>query len=423
MIAIIGGGAAGMFAALCILTQNPCAKVMVIEKMDRVGKKLLATGNGCCNFTNINMREKNFHGSDTKAAWNIIENFPPLNVIRFFESIGIFSVTEDNGRVYPYSYQAQAVLDCLRFKLASLGARIVTGTAIKRIKKEGGHFYLQPDSGNEIKCEKVVIACGGASYKSLGSNGSGFELLKTLGHTITKLSPALTQLKTETEHIKSLEGIKLNAVLRVYGTPECNNIFEGEEELFCEQGDLLFANYGISGPPALAASALLHENEGRCLTARLDFMPEYTEREVTGILHERIKLLKDTVMEDFFTGMLNKRLGLVILKRAGAGKLSQKSSVLEENAVNAEKLAGLIKNFSLKVTGTKGFENSQVTAGGALLSEFNGKTLESKIIKGLYAAGEVLDVYGDCGGYNLHWAFASSYAAALALCAGEQKGK
>jgi predicted Rossmann fold flavoprotein len=313
-----------------------------------------------------------------------------------------------------------------------LGARISTGTEVSRIKKENGGFYLDLGNGGGFRCEAVVIACGGSSYKSLGSNGSGFELLKKMGHTITKLSPALTQLKTETEHIKSLEGIKLTAALRVYGGAnrplKGENSFENEEELFCEQGDLLFTNYGISGPAALSASALLHENEA-LLTACLDFMPDYSKHEVTDILRKRIKLLKDTAIEDFFTGMLNKRLGLVILKRAGAGKLSQKSSVLEGNGAsgdigaNAEKLAGLIKNFSLKITGTKGFENSQVTAGGALLSEFNGNTLESKKVKGLYAAGEVLDVYGDCGGYNLHWAFASSYAVGKALCGNKETAK
>lgn len=407
MTVIVGGGASGMVAALFVKKLSPKAKVKVFERMDRVGKKLLATGNGCCNFTNINMKSENFHSLDINIAWSIIKSFPPESVMEFFKAMGILNSIGEEGRVYPYSYQASAVLDCLRHTLTENGIEIITGVEITRIEKRNGIFNLLGKDNQSHTAKQVIITCGGASYKSLGSNGSGFELLKAMGHTITKLSPALTQLKTETNKIKGLDGIKVTARLSVIRSGKNDG-----DILFSQTGDVLFTSYGLSGPPALSASSLLHEYTGISLTASLDFMPDYDITKITEILRERAKTLSQLPMEDFFTGMLNKRLGMLIIKLSGIEKLSQKAESLTD--AHIKRLAQSIKDYKIKITGTKGFETAQVTAGGAVLSEFNPVTLESKIVKGLYAAGEVLDVYGDCGGYNLHWAWASGRSAGIA---------
>lgn len=411
MTVIIGGGASGMFAALCAVKKNPEVKIKIIERMDRVGKKLLATGNGCCNFTNLNLSESSFHSHDIETAWSIAKSFPPESVIEFFKGLGVLSAADNDGRVYPYSYQASAVLDCIRFTLNKYGVEVITDMQISRLDKKRGAFVITSVDKKSLTVQKVIVASGGMSYKSLGSDGSGFELLRQMGHTITKTSPALTQLITEAGKTKSLDGIKLTARLGV-SIGGMSQKGDGKV-IFSQYGDVLFTSYGISGPPALAASSLLHEYGGESLTAHLDFMPDYSEREITGLLYERKDALKHLPMEDFFTGMLNKRVGMLISKLSGIEKFSQKADSL--NGEQIRSLVARIKDFRINITGTKGFETSQVTAGGALLSEFNPATLESKKHKGLYAVGEVLDVYGDCGGYNLHWAWASGRCAGLSL--------
>ncbi len=255
-------------------------------------------------------------------------------------------------------------------------------------------FRLTDNANEDWFCDKLIVAAGGCASPSLGSNGSGFKLLEGLGHHITKLAPALVQLKTPTDEVKSLQGIKIEGTLTV---------FSRYEVLGSDSGEILFTDYGISGPPVFQLSTLAARFDN--LTASIDFMSQYSQRNVYDILEGRAKALSHLKMENYFTGLLNKRLGNIIARRAGIEKLSYPVSSL--NKEQLWKMAALIKDLRLEIIGTKGFANAQVTAGGVLTDEFSPYTMQSKLCKGLYCAGEIYDIFGDCGGYNLQWAWSS----------------
>jgi predicted Rossmann fold flavoprotein len=393
-IAIIGGGAAGMVAAIEAAHTNPQLNITIYERMDRVGKKLLATGNGRCNYTNMGACVDNYYGRTPEFVLNAFNEYTVDDTINFFNSLGIFPREEERGKLYPFSGQASAVLDALRNELERLGITVVRAD-IKSVRKTKKGFKLS-DNGNDFFCDRLIMAAGGCASPSLGSNGSGFTLLEGLGHHITALAPALVQLKTPTDEIKALQGIKLEGTLTVISR-------ERDEVLGSDSGEILFTDYGISGPPVFQLSTLAARYNR--LTASIDFMSEYPQHAVYDILEGRARALSHLTMENYFVGLLNKRLGNIIARRAGIEKLSFPVSKL--NKALLWNITALIKDFRLEITGTKGFANAQVTAGGVLTSEFSPYTMESKICKGLYCAGEIYDIFGDCGGYNLQWAWSS----------------
>ncbi|MGN0182457.1 MAG: NAD(P)/FAD-dependent oxidoreductase [Candidatus Ornithomonoglobus sp.] len=390
-IGIIGGGASGLAAAIAAKSERN--EVIIFEREKRVGKKILATGNGRCNMTNSGAAYENYHGTDPSFVRGAIKRYWVKETLDFFSSLGILWKEEERGKIYPYSDTASAVLDVLRRKTDELGVKTICGFDVKSARKTKNEFEIVPYNGDKYTCDRLIIAAGGKASPNLGSNGSGFELLSRFGHRITKLSPSLVQIKTETEVVKKLKGIKLNAKLTI-----------GKHS---EEGELLFTDYGLSGPPVFSLSAYIEGEK----TAAADIMPEYSYGDVISMLYERCAYLYNVPLEEFFTGMLNKRVGQALLKSVGIAPLSRLAATLSEEEI--KKIASAIKAWEFKITGTMSWNNAQVTRGGALTAEFDPVTMESKLIKGLYACGEVLDIDGDCGGYNLQWAWSSGHLAGI----------
>jgi hypothetical protein len=396
-IAIIGGGAAGMVAAIEAAYTAPQLNITIYERMDRVGKKLLATGNGRCNYSNLNASQVNYYGKAPEFVLNALTEYTVDDTLNFFNRLGIFPKEEENGKLYPFSGQASAVLDALRNELVRLNINIVNADIIGINKTKKG-FKLSDKSNNIYYCDRLVVAAGGCASPSLGSNGSGYKLLEQLGHHITQLKPALVQLKTPTDEVKSLQGIKIEGTLTILSKTK-----NGDEVLGSDSGEILFTDYGISGPPVFQLSTLTARYDK--LVASIDFMSEYPQHNIYDILLGRKDALSHLTMESYFTGLLNKRLGNIIARRAGIEKLSYPVAKLTKK--HLWKMTALIKDLRLDIIGTKGFANAQVTAGGVYTNEFSPYTMESKLCKGLYCAGEIYDIFGDCGGYNLQWAWSS----------------
>ena len=373
-IAIIGGGASGIMAAIFAAR---CGKnVCILEKNPRIGKKILATGNGRCNFTNINAKAEDYNSEFVTSG---LACFPPSEVISFFEELGLLSKTEAEGRVYPLSGQATAVLDVLRLELSRLSVKIMTEFDVQKIEKSDNGFKILTKD-QKIEAEKVILATGGMASPKSGSDGKGYELLKAFGHHTTKLVPSLVQLKTE----KSVGGV------RAYGKVTTAS---GR----CDTGEIQFNNYGISGIPVFGLAKYVKKGE----PVFLDLLPDYTEDEVIKILKNKPK----QTMETYLIGILNKALGQLLLKECGISPLSKMSDTLKDDEII--KIAKKMKSWRFDVTGTMPWDNAQVTAGGIEISEIDPETMESKLCKNLYITGEVIDIDGPCGGYNLQWAWAS----------------
>lgn len=395
-IAVIGGGASGLMAA--ITAKKSGKEVIILERKDRILKKVLITGNGRCNITNVNANISNYFGKNISSVENILNRFTPHDTMDFFNELGIVCNEENRGKVYPLSGQASSVVDALRFEAEKLGIKIETEFYVRKIEKDGFKFKIYSEDKKKIEAGRVILAAGGQSYPELGSNGSGFELAKELGHSVTKLSPSIVQLKTEKYQVKGLQGIKTDVAVTAYGD---------NKKICTYDGELLFTDYGISGNVVFNISFVmpLYKN----VEFEIDFMEKFDYNELYEILKERKRILSHLTMENYFNGMINKKLGQFLSKVSGIEKLSK--PVKDLNDSDIRKLCTVLKKYRVKILETTGFKNAQVTAGGVSLDEVNTETLESKIVKGLYFSGEVLDVYGECGGFNLQWAWASGHIA------------
>ncbi len=390
-VAVIGGGASGLVAAISAASKG--ARVTIYESGARVGKKILSTGNGRCNMTNMNASAEHYHGADVGFVRGAREKFWVGDTLGFFLSLGVMTKTEPDGRVYPYSDKASSVLDALRLKLDALGVRTVTSYEVKSVKRKNNRFIIIPYRGESETADAVIVATGGRAAPDLGSKGGGYDILKGFGHTITDTRPSLVQIKTETETVKKLKGIKITAEASIDGASE--------------YGEILFTDYGLSGIAIFSLTAYL----GKQKTVSLDVMSGTSREELTAMLTERARLMSDVPLESYFTGMLDKRVGQALLKTAGITPLSRPSRTITK--AETERLAAVMKKWEFKIEGTMSWNNAQTTKGGALTSEFDKNTMESKIVSGLYASGEVLDIDGDCGGYNLQWAWSSGYIAGM----------
>ena len=395
-IAVIGGGASGLMAA--ITAKKSGKEVVILERKDRILKKVLITGNGRCNITNVNADISNYFGKNISSVENILNKFTPQDTMDFFNGLGIVCNEENRGKVYPLSGQASSVVDALRFEAEKLGIKIETEFYVRKIEKDGFKFKIYSEDRKKIEAGRVILAAGGQSYPELGSNGSGFELAKELGHSVTKLSPSIVQLKTEKNQVKGLQGIKTDVAVTAYGD---------NKKICTYDGELLFTDYGISGNVVFNISFVmpLYKN----VEFEIDFMEKFDYNELYEMLKERKKIMSHLTMENYFNGMINKKLGQFLSKVSGIEKLSKPVKDLSDSDIR--KLCTVLKKYRVKILETTGFKNAQVTAGGVSLDEVNTETLESKIVKGLYFSGEVLDVYGECGGFNLQWAWASGYIA------------
>ena len=392
---IIGGGAAGLALAVMLKTDRPDIAVTVLERADRVGKKLATTGNGRCNITNTDLNPERYHG-DCDFAADVLSQFGFNRQKEFFESLGVLFCTEDGGKVYPRSLQATSVVDALRFKADELGVVTMLNTVVQEVKREAQGFTVVC-ADKTLKAKTVVVAVGGQAGGKLGSV-DGYSILKSMGHKIEKVFPSVVQLKTVTDVVRQLKGIKVDALVTA----------RSDLGYRTEFGEVLFCDYGLSGPAILQVSRLA---EGGNMTVSLDLVPDMSEDDVKQEILRRCEAFSNRNAGDMLTGFLHRRLGQVVLKCSGVDLNSSCGDTPEKTIL---RIAKMLKAFSFKVLGTMGFENAQVTAGGAQCAQFF-PTCMSKKAKGLFAVGEVLNVDGDCGGFNLAFAWSSAFAAKIGI--------
>ena len=398
-VIIIGGGAAGIFCALSVIENSKEAvNVTILERLERIGKKILATGNGKCNFTNKNLVPKKYN--NPKFVTPTLSTYGYKEIIKYFESIGLLSKEISEGRMYPYTESATTVLEVLRMHLDRLGVNIKTSYEVNKIVQRNGKYlvYNKNQKNYFLECDYLVFACGGASAPTLGSNGSGYSLLKPFKIKVTDIYPGLVGIKSEITTLKSLNGLRFKCNVSVIEkrTKKC---------VWTQYGEVQFKGDGISGIVVMEASTFIARHQGNYII-NLDLMPEASLDDTVRMLNKRKDLFERSEVTMLLTGMLPKMLGSVIIKKAS---IDVNSYIKDLTKTNINKLAGLIKAFPLEVKGDYGFERSQVTVGGVALTEVNSETLEIKKMNNSYICGEMLDVDGECGGYNLQWAFASGY--------------
>ena len=396
VIGIIGGGASGMAAALAA-AENPEVQVILMERQARVGRKLGATGNGRCNLTNLHASQGGYHGDEADFAKTAISAFDPEQTLSWFASLGLFTVAEESGRVYPYSDQANSVVDVLRFALEKENITVKLGFEAEKVKKTTSGFRVESKE-ETVECDRLIIACGGLAGTKLGGTMSGYKLLRSLGHKCTKLRPTLVQLKSAWGGVTGLKGVRCNCHAAIFHNGQLHSESTGE---------LQFTEYGISGPVIFEISRDVCQEKGEW-ACKLDFLPGISGGSLKAELTRRRKT--NLPASELLTGILHNRLGRVLSQSAGisANRMVAKLSDYElEQAVQA------VKGFEIGLTEPMGMDSAQVTAGGIVTREFDEKTMESCIVPGLYACGEVLDIDGDCGGYNLQWAWSSGRLAGL----------
>ena len=396
--AIIGGGAAGLFAA-CLLVRDG-AEAVLLEKQNRVGRKLLSTGNGRCNLSNLNASEKDYHG-DKRYVKAALSALPPKAAIAFFEEMGLVCTADEEGRVYPLSNQAAGVLDALRLYAAENGCEIITEFDVTAVKKNKNGFRIESADGRQIAAGNVIVACGGLAAPKLGGCGDGYKILESFGHKCAARLPAIAALKTDPEKVRALKGIRMHGELELLGK---------DGLLRRETGEILFSETGVSGIAAMqmARSVNLEMLHGGKCRLKMNFLPGAQ----ADFIEKRAGLLPERPLEDFLSGIVPKRLGQVMIKNAGIGPMNMPAGDLTLS--QCRKIQEMLTGWTLDVKSTLGFDQAQVTCGGVELKDFDPETLESRRASGLFAAGEVLDVDGDCGGFNLQWAWASAK-----LCAQE----
>ena len=396
VVGIIGAGASGMAAALAA-AENPNVTVILMERQARVGRKLQATGNGRCNLSNLQAKDRGYHGEHPDFVLPAICAFDPEATLRWFARLGLYTVTEASGKVYPYSDQANSVVDILRLNLNMSNITLKLGFEVEKIQKSTEGFLI---TGQEetVRCDKLIVACGGLAGSKLGGTMSGYKLLAKLGHKSTRLRPSLVQIKTDWNGVGALKGVRANCHVQILKNGK----------LFREStGELQLTESGISGPVVFEISRDVCYGAGDW-TARLDFLPDWSEEELSLELQRRRH--SELPMEELLTGILHNRLGRVLTRTAG---VKGKEFARELSNAEAEAVCRTVKALEILLTEPLGMDSAQVTAGGVLTEQFNENTMESRLVPGLYACGEVLDIDGDCGGYNLQWAWSSGRLAGL----------
>ena len=395
-IGIIGGGAAGMVAA--ITAARAGAEVTIFEKMDRVGKKLLATGNGRCNISNEHMELFHFHGAAPDFIKAVMEAVSPERTRQFWESLGLVLISLE-GKLYPMSLQASGVLDALRGEMERLGVRICCATPVERIVSVKKNWMLEGADGQELgRFPRIIITVGGKASPQFGADGGGKKLAAALGHTVVPLRPALVKLKCRSPYLKALSGCKVDAKA---------SLLQGDEVLAQEWGEVLFTAEGLSGPPILRLSREALVSGRRCSIA-LNLMDQMREGECYWWLKQRAERFGYMKVQEMLSGILHKRLILPMLKETDIPP-QMLCERLSKQQVQA--LARILQWWTFPVLGDGGWREAQVTVGGVFTGEIDPNTMQSKKRNGIYWAGEVLDVDGDCGGYNLQWAASSGILA------------
>ena len=393
---IIGGGASGLIAACALALRG--RRVVLLEKQGRVGRKLLSTGNGRCNLTNLNATTGDYHGSKA-AARAALSAWPPKKVMAFFEALGIPCVPDEAGRVYPMSRQAASVLDALRLRCDEAGVETRTEFPVARLARLEAGFEARTADGRTARGRCALVCTGGLAAPKLGACGDGYALLEGFGHRIEARFPAIAALRTPPEAVRGLKGLRAEGEI---------TLLADDKALRAERGEILFAESGVSGIAAMQLARQAGEalrRGGRC-AVRLDLWPG---QDATALLKRRAEQLPLCTMEDFLNGIVPKRLGQVL---AGAAGLERTQAAGSLSPKQLSRLARALNGWTLPISGVQGFDQAQVTAGGASLKDFDIRCMQSLRVPGLFAAGELLDVDGDCGGFNLQWAWSSALIAA-----------
>ncbi len=396
-VAIIGGGASGMISAIKIAQKIGGQNVCLIERLSRLGKKLLSTGNGQCNLSNKTINLSNFHGKNPHFAYDLVNRYDQNSLIQFFNELGVLTIY-DGSKLYPYSKQASSVLDALRFKLQALNVNVILDSKVVKINKENSFkITLENDSG--IIAENVIVAIGGKSASHMGTDGSSYGLLTGFGHKLTPLYPAIVQLKVDKNKIKGLKGLKQKTLVKATSDGKVLSTFTG---------DVLFSDGYISGNAIFYVSSYLTGKSNAYV--ELDFLSDFEQDYLINFLNEKAKNCSYLTGEYLFSGLVNNKIASFVLKNELGVDLNSKIETL-----NVAKCVKALKSYKLKIEGSANFDMSQVTSGGIVTSDFDGKTLESKLCSNLYATGEVLDIDGDCGGYNLQFAYSTACAVAESI--------
>jgi predicted Rossmann fold flavoprotein len=390
---IIGGGAAGLCAAITAARSR--VNITILEQNSKIGKKILVSGNGQCNITNAHISPERFHSQNPEFIAKILEEYGVESVKNFFDSLGLPLIEGKEGKMFPMSLQASTVTEILKYEAETLGVEIITECEVTAIKKEKENFVLQTSQGN-FACEKLLLASGSPAAPQLGGNDSGLQFAESMGHTLIPSHPALTQLVSDEKWVKQASGVKVAGVTKLYANGEY--ITE-------KKGDLLFTNYGISGLAILDISREVSTrlaNYEYC-ELNLDLMPELIKEKLTNFLISKINKESQKPIILWLQGVINKKLIHIILEQS---KCTAKTE-LELNRKEIGKLVYAIKNLKLPISDTKSFKGAEVATGGVDTREVNPETMESKLVQNLYFAGEILDVDGDRGGFNFHFAWVS----------------
>ena len=396
-VCVIGGGAAGMLAALTAAENGH--RVLLLERQSRVGRKLLATGNGRCNLSNYHVSPAHYHGGAGFCDF-ALSQFDVGETLQYFASLGLLTVSEASGRIYPMSNMAGSVLDVLRYALERPEIDLQTGQTVTAVRKIPEGFSVKTET-DTFSARCLILAAGGAAGSKVGGGMDGYRLAKSLGHHRTALYPSLVQLKTDPTYPRALKGVKAQCGI---------SICRGSQVLARNSGEVLFTEYGVSGPAIFDLSRSVSAG-GSDLTCLLNFFPDWVEAEVLHWLSQRQAAMAAHEASTLLTGSCHTRLGQMICKSAGF--TNQRAAGLTRD--DLRRIARQATHFALPIIGTCGFDQAQVTAGGLDTSEFDPRTLQSRLVPGLYACGELLDIDGDCGGYNLQWAWSSGRLAGKLL--------
>ncbi len=405
-VLIIGAGASGMTAA--IHAARAGAQVTILEHKDRAGKKILSTGNGRCNFTNLNQKDACYRCGVPGFPMEALDRFPVKDTLDFFRELGILA-KDRNGYVYPNSDQASSVLDALLQELEHLSVKVQYQCNISSVTKKEGRFLVCSDKG-QYRGHALILAAGSKAAPVTGSDGSGYGLAADFGHRIITPLPALVQLRCRERHYKKLAGVRSDGEIRLYveGKPAASDV-----------GELQLTDYGISGIPTFQvsryASAALHRKQK--VTAVINFLPSMSRAESWEMMEKRLDLLKERNCRQFMNGLLNSKLSGVLLELA---EIPEKQPVKSITESQKKRLFQMITNYETQITASNPYENAQVCCGGVDAKQVNKETLESKLVKGLYFCGEILDVDGICGGYNLQWAWSSGFVAGRQAAGGDE---
>ena len=389
-VIIVGGGASGMMCAIAAKEKNPNHNIAIIEKQDRIGRKLLSTGNGRCNLLNLNVDKSKYDGSFRKYIDLLIDKNCPVDMLDYFSSHGLSAKEETEGRVYPVSNHASSVLDVLRFNIENLGIETICGEAVSDIRKNGKFFEIKTNN-NVFSAQKVVVSTGTQASSKLGGDNSGLNILKNIGIKTAPSYPALCPVKVKSNLLPSLKGLRVKGEVSLY---------DGKSLVDKESGEIQFTENALSGICVFNLSNKL--NKVRKPVLKINLLP-FTD-DVYALIKRNSVIFSRQTAENMFTGILQKKLALAVLKQAQIKPSASINSLTQSDYI---RLCEILTAWNFEVSGNGGYEKAQVAGGGVLGEEIIPETMESRKIKNLYICGEALDIIGKCGGYNLYFAFAS----------------